>query len=118
MKKKTNNTVNYIQLAERTYPELTREFKLIQKEDYELFCKKQADYGLSNISLGSDLSSLEDKRVSQCSIIFRISDKVQRLLNLVVKKNSSSANEPVEDNFADITNYGTIARIVRNGKWK
>ena len=36
--------VNYIKVAEDTYPDLTAEFKKIQQEDYELFCKKQYDY--------------------------------------------------------------------------
>ena len=36
---------------ERSYPETIKEFKRLQKEQYELFCKKQMDYGPSNISL-------------------------------------------------------------------
>lgn len=104
-------------MAEETYPETCKTLKELQAEDYTLFCKKQYDYGPGNISIGSNLLTDEDKRVSQCSVIFRMFDKVQRLLNLVVKKNVISANEPVEDAFADISNYGLIARVVRRGKW-
>jgi hypothetical protein len=41
---------------EKLYPELAESFKLIQQEQYELFAGKMMDYGLQNISLGSDLS--------------------------------------------------------------
>ena len=46
-----------------------------------------------------------------------MNDKVQRLLNLVVKHNREAQNESVEDAFGDLSVYGVIARIVANGKW-
>ena len=42
----TDNTA--VQLMEQQYPETTDEFKKLQKEQYELFCEKQLDYGPQN----------------------------------------------------------------------
>lgn len=108
-----------VELIEREYPESCKAFKEIQREDYILFCNKQHDYGPGNISLGTTLQRPEDVRASWSGIIFRINDKVQRLMNLVVKKAQldSAANEPTIDSFKDISNFGVIARIVKRGKW-
>jgi len=106
--------VGYI---EQTYPETAKEFKRLQNEQYELFCKKQMDYGPSNIAMGTDLSTDEQKRLSKIGLIVRINDKVQRLINLVVKNNRQAQNEPTIDAFKDLACYGIIAQIVQNGKW-
>jgi hypothetical protein len=59
-----NGSHRTIQDFERLYPELAEEFQAVQKEQYELFAAKMMDYGLSNISLGSDLSTREDRDLS------------------------------------------------------
>ena len=102
---------------EEAYPETAREFKRLQKEQYKLFCKKQMDYGPSNISMGTSLTTNDEKRLSLVGLIVRINDKVQRLLNLMVKNNRKAQNEPTEDAFKDLACYGIIAQIVQNGKW-
>ena len=106
--------VTYI---ETTYPETAEEFKRLQKEQYELFCRKQMDYGPSNIAMGTDLKTDEEKRLSLIGLIVRINDKVQRLINLVIKNNRQAQNEPTIDAFKDLACYGIIAQIVNNGKW-
>ena len=106
--------VNYI---EEQYPQTAREFKRLQKEQYKLFCKKQMDYGPSNISMGTSLTTNDEKRLSLVGLIVRINDKVQRLLNLMVKNNRKAQNEPTDDAFKDLACYGIIAQIVQNGKW-
>ena len=45
-------TDNVVQLMEKEWPEMTKEFKKLQREQYELFCHKQHDYGPGNISVG------------------------------------------------------------------
>ena len=42
---------------ERKYPEMTKEFRQIQREQYELFLRKQYDYGPQNIAVGSLLKT-------------------------------------------------------------
>ena len=109
---------NIISIIEKQYPETCKEFLSIQKEQYETFCKKQFDYGPGNISLGTSLTTEEETRASITGIVVRLNDKIQRLINLVMKKNTmNSANESVRDTFLDISVYGIISEIVLRGKW-
>ena len=114
---KTGSMTTATSFIEKQYPETAKEFKRLQDEQYELFCKKQMDYGPSNIAMGTDLSTDEQKRLSKIGLIVRINDKVQRLINLVVKNNREAQNEPTIDAFKDLACYGIIAQIVQNGKW-
>ena len=111
---KTDDAISYI---EKNYPETAKAFQEIQFEQYHTFCKKQMDYGPSNISMGTPLSNDDEKRLSLVGLIVRINDKVQRLLNLVVKHNREAQNEPAIDAFKDLSVYGIIAQIVQKGKW-
>ena len=106
-----------VEEMEERYPEMTAEFKRLQASDYQLFCKKQSDYGPGNISMGTDLESAVDKKVSLTGIVIRTKDKIERLVNLVIRRDRAPENESIEDSFLDTTVYGLIARIVINGKW-
>ena len=114
---KKDDDLNPIEFIERHYPETSREFLRIQKEQYELFCKKQMDYGPSNISMGTGNGNAVNKKLATTALVVRINDKVQRLLNLVVTNDREAQNEPTEDAFKDLSVYGIIAQIVNNGKW-
>ena len=109
--------IDAISYIEQEYPETAKEFQKIQFEQWATFCKKQMDYGPSNIAMGTALKTKEDRRLSLIGIIVRINDKIQRLMNLVVKHNRDAQNEPVMDAFKDLSVYGIIAQIVDNGKW-
>jgi hypothetical protein len=74
-----NGSHKTIRDFEKLYPELAEEFQAVQKEQYELFAAKMMDYGLSNISLGSDLSTKEDRDLSLTGIWLRCNDKINRL---------------------------------------
>ena len=111
------NEVDAISYIEKTYPETAKEFQKLQYEQWATFCQKQMDYGPSNIAMGTDLRTKEDRRLSKIGLIVRINDKIQRLMNLVVKHNRDAQNEPVMDAFKDLSVYGIIAQIVDNGKW-
>ena len=114
---KSDKDLSAIPFIEKHYPETAKEFKRIQQEQYELFCKKQMDYGPSNIAMGTGVGSSVNKHLSLVGLIVRINDKVQRLLNLVVNNNRDAQNEPTIDAFKDMSVYGIIAQIVNNGKW-
>ena len=109
--------VEAIEFIEAQYPETAHEFQRLQDEQYALFCRKQMDYGPSNIAMGTELKTNDEKRLSLVGLIVRINDKVQRLINLVVKNNREAQNEPTIDAFKDLACYGIIAQIVKNGKW-
>ena len=114
---KENGITTATAFIEKEYPETSKEFQRLQYEQWETFCKKQMDYGPSNISMGTSLATDSEKRLSLIGLIVRINDKVQRLMNLIVKHNRAAQNEPVEDAFKDLSVYGIIAQIVKNGKW-
>lgn len=100
------------------YPQTTEQLTKLVNDEIELFCKKQNDYGTNNVTKGQDLTTEEGKRVALAALIFRIDDKVQRLVNLVIKNPSSTAlNESIEDSFIDISLLSKIALIVESGKW-
>ena len=109
--------VDAIKYIEKTYPETAKEFQRLQFEQWNLFCKKQMDYGPSNIAMGTSLNTDDEKRLSKIGLIVRINDKIQRLINLVVKNNREAQNEPAIDAFKDLACYGIIAQIVEAGKW-
>ena len=115
--KPTDSSVNPIEFIEEHYPETSKEFRKIQAEQYEVFCKKQMDYGPNNIAMGTGLGGAINTKLATTALVIRINDKVQRLLNLVVSNDRDAQNEPVEDAFGDLSVYGIIAQIVRNGKW-
>ena len=102
---------------EKKYPTMTNEFKRIQGEQYKLFCRKQYDYGPMNIAMGTDLSKMEDIKLSITALVVRINDKITRLINLVIKNDREGINESVDDSFVDLSVYGVIEQIVRNKKW-
>ncbi|NDB83836.1 MAG: hypothetical protein EB127_14095 [Alphaproteobacteria bacterium] len=110
---------DYIKYVTEHFPVTVEEFKKIQQEQFEMFCKKQFDYGPGNISLGSDLNKKEDRFASISAVVVRLNDKIQRLINLVLRKQTlqGAANEPVMDAFRDAAVYCIIAEIVYNHKW-
>lgn len=106
-----------VEECERLYPEMTREFKKIMKEQYELFCRKQLNYGPSNISVGTTLQTDEDIKLSLSGLFFRMNDKVQRIKQLVVLGKKDTVGEAVDDTFQDLSVYGIIAQVVKRNKW-
>ena len=108
-----------IQVFEKEYPELSKEFKNIQKEMYTMFARKHMDYGLNNIALGGDIvNNSDDKQFSLTGLCIRLTDKISRLKNLLINGRSFVEGEGMEDTFIDIANYGIIGLLVGRDKWK
>ena len=92
--------------------------KNLLEDEYKIFIQKQYDYGPGNISVGQAVSNPDGQLVAKTGLVFRIHDKVQRLINLIiVKRTSDAANEPVVDAWKDSSLYCKIAQIVDNGTW-
>jgi hypothetical protein len=107
-----------VEVMESEWPEMTSEFKKIQREQYELFLHKQHDYGPGNISVGTQLQTKEEIHLSLTGLWFRMNDKIQRLKNLLMSGRKAAVNgEPMEDAYLDVSNYGIMAIIVSRGKW-
>ena len=111
-------SISIVKQMEQEWPEMTKEFKKIQQEQYVLFLHKQHDYGPGNISVGSQLQTPEEVKLSLTGLWFRMSDKIQRLKTLLMGDKEAAVNgEPMEDAYLDVSIYGIMAVIVSRGKW-
>ena len=115
--KKQNKKEDKITMMEREWPVMTAEFRRLQREQYELFLHKQHDYGPGNISVGTMLQTPEEIKLSLTGLWFRMNDKIQRLKTLLMNDRESAVDEPLEDAYLDVSNYGIMATIVKNEKW-
>jgi len=112
------SSYDVIEQMEKEWPEMTAEFKKIQRQQYELFLHKQHDYGPGNISVGTFLVTPEEIKLSLTGLWFRMNDKLQRVKTLLLgEKKSAVKDEPLEDAYLDVSNYGIMATIVGRGKW-
>ncbi len=114
-KVKSNGSV--VEQMEKEWPEMTKEFQRLQHEQYVLFLHKQHDYGPGNISVGTQLATPDEIKLALTGLWFRINDKCQRLKTMLMSGRKSAVDEPLEDAYLDISNYGIMATIVKNGKW-
>ena len=113
-----SKTDNVITQMEKEWPEMTAEFRRLQREQYELFLHKQHDYGPGNISVGTMLQTPEEVKLSLTGLWFRMNDKLQRLKTLLLSgRKNAVEGEPMEDAYLDVSNYGIMATIVGRGKW-
>jgi hypothetical protein len=115
---KDNPNLSIVEQMELEWPEMTDEFKKIQREQYELFLYKQHDYGPGNIAVGTQLITEEEVKLSLIGLFFRLNDKIQRIKTLLLNNRDSAVkDEPIDDAFLDISNYGIMATIVKRDKW-
>ena len=120
MIKETDNFVEQTRaesVLEKAYPEMIAEFRKIQKEQFDLFCKKQHDYGPGNISVGTQLETDKEVKLSLTGLWFRMTDKIQRLKTMLLDGRKAAVEESMEDAYLDVSNYGIMATIVSRGKW-
>ena len=102
---------------EDKYPQTCDGFQEITRNMYELFKKKQADYGPTTIGMGKDkIETDADVEKSMIGLSVRMNDKIQRLLNLVLDRRDPQ-NESIDDNLIDIANYAVMALLVRGKEW-
>ena len=99
------------------YPTIYEGYTQIMAEQFELFAKKHIDYGMGNISAGTQLQNEEEVEFALSGLWYRMSDKINRWKTLIIT-NSSGNNATITDTFQDITNYGIIAQLVERGMWK
>ena len=104
-------------VLENAYPKMIAEFKKIQKEQFDLFCKKQHDYGPGNISVGTQLQTDDEIKLSLTGLWFRMNDKIQRLKTMLLSGRKAAVEESMEDAYLDVSNYVIMSAIVARGKW-
>ena len=111
--KTTQELIDHIFNSLNCSEDLTKKIIKHFLEDIALFDKKQKDYGPANIS-----------KFGIFGVIVRVSDKIERLINLHQKSvqfhsghSGSVQNESIEDSWTDLSVYGAIARVVNNDEW-
>lgn len=110
--------IEIVEKLTEMYPETVNGFKEYMAEEFITFCKKQYDYGPGNIAVGTQLKDEKEIMISLKGLWFRVNDKVQRLFNIILVRDSlEAANESVEDAWMDLSVYSKIARLVISGKW-
>ena len=110
--------IDHVKWLEENYPKMTGEFKKIQQEQYELFCKKQRNYGPRCIALGTQLKYDDEIKDSLRGLWNRMYDKVERIRTLLRGWPGNEAeDEPLIDSYLDTSNYGIMAEVVRRRMW-
>jgi len=99
------------------YPTIYNGYKEIQDEQFELFAKKHLDYGMHNVSAGTNLENADEIEFAMTGLWYRLSDKINRWKNMIISGRKAQ-NETLIDTFQDVTNYGIIAQLVSRGMWK
>jgi len=84
--------------------DLESAFDEVCQEMREIFVQKNIDYGKGNIL-----------DTGEMGIVYRISDKLNRLKNLLLA-NKNPKNESIDDSWMDIGVYAVIAMMFRR-KW-
>ena len=110
---KLDSAISYIM---EKYPETSKTFQDIQFNQWQLFCKKQKDYGPKNISVGTNLETEEEVKLALTGLWFRMNDKMQRFQQIVIN-NQEPENESLMDSFMDLANYALIAQLVKKQVW-
>lgn len=97
-------------MADTNWDEFELNVRQVMNELGDLLIKKHKDYGPKNIS-NSPYGATN-------GLVVRMWDKIARIVNLTKDgKTVTAENEPLEDSFKDIANYGIIGLLVLRGKW-
>jgi len=85
---------------------MEQDFKKISNEIVELLVKKNSDYGSDNL-----------KKFGLFGILVRLSDKMERLRNLIYKDvvKSAKCDETIRETFIDIAGYAINAIRLLDG---
>jgi len=105
------------EILKKEYPIIYNGYKDIIDEQFELFAKKHLDYGMHNVSAGTNLETPQEVEFAMTGLFYRMQDKINRWKNMIISGRKAQ-NETIIDTFQDVTNYGIIAQLVSEGKWK
>ena len=80
------------------------QLKCIQEEAFELFSKKNKDYGDSFATYGP------------VGVIVRLGDKIQRLISVTTNRVHLINNESLRDTLIDLHNYAAMGIMLMDEK--
>ncbi len=105
------------EILKKEYPTIYNGYQSIVDEQFELFARKHLDYGMHNVSAGTNLENPDEVEFAMTGLWYRLSDKINRWKNMIISGRRAQ-NETLIDTFQDVTNYGIIAQLVKRGMWK
>ena len=105
------------EILREEYPTIYNGYQSIIDEQFELFAKKHLDYGMHNVSAGTNLDTQDEVEFAMTGLWYRLSDKINRWKNMIISGRKAQ-NETIIDTFQDVTNYGILAQLVKRGMWK
>ena len=105
------------EVLKKEYPTIYNGYQSIIDEQFELFARKHLDYGMHNVSAGTNVDNSDEVEFAMTGLWYRLSDKINRWKNMIISGREAQ-NETLIDTFQDVTNYGIIAQLVRRGMWK
>ena len=105
------------EILKEEYPTIYNAYQEIVDEQFELFARKHLDYGMHNVSAGTNLENSDEVEFAMTGLWYRLSDKINRWKNMIISGRKAQ-NETLIDTFQDVTNYGIIAQLVKRGLWK
>ena len=105
------------QILKNEYPTIYNAYQEVVEEQFELFARKHLDYGMHNVSAGTNLGNSDEIEFAMTGLWYRLSDKINRWKNMIISGRKAQ-NETLIDTFQDVTNYGIIAQLVKRGLWK
>ena len=105
------------EILKEEYPTIYNAYQEIIDEQFELFARKHLDYGMHNVSAGTNLENADEIEFAMTGLWYRLSDKINRWKNMIISGRKAQ-NESLIDTFQDVTNYGIIAQLVKRGLWK
>ena len=105
------------EILKSEYPTIHDGYEQVMNEQFDLFAKKHLDYGMHNVSAGTNLDTKDEVEFAMTGLWYRLSDKINRWKNMIISGRKAQ-NETLIDTFQDVTNYGIIAQLVSKGLWK
>ena len=81
-----------------------KQMEKVQKEGFELFKRKNADYGDAFANYGV------------IGVLVRMGDKIQRLMNITQKEITCVNDESLRDTLIDLHNYSAMAVMLMDEK--
>ena len=105
------------EILKNEYPTIHDGYEQIMYEQFDLFAKKHLDYGMHNVSAGTNLENNDEVEFAMTGLWYRLSDKINRWKNMIISGRKAE-NETLIDTFQDITNYGIISQLVSRGMWR
>ena len=106
-----------VEILKKEYPIIYDGYQQIIEEQFELFAKKHLDYGMHNVSAGTNLETDDEVEFAMTGLWYRLSDKINRWKNMIISGRKAQ-NETLIDTCQDVTNYGIIAQLVSRGMWR